>query len=188
MDNKTSLKRLKYLNKTPFSDTTTQYISGALIECSGNKSSGSRAEAGKPMAITINQVVTSERMEEIILLQAIQCFSLSRTAERVLRVIVDHFTKQSMVGGDKESVYISWAGGVCNGIKYGYSEYTFKRGLKEILTKGLLAPKSPHLFWVNRCVFGVDDIQITTHLVATNKPGKRGGDQDRQIDVFDLCS
>lgn len=80
-------------------------------------------------------------------------FGLSRTAARVFQVVLDEYQKTPMVGGYVDSVYLAWFDGGLSGQKIGMADKTFQTGLKELLGKGFLSPRSPNLFWVNPSLF-----------------------------------
>lgn len=80
-------------------------------------------------------------------------YGLTRTAHRVFQAILDEYERTPMRGGYIDSLYLAWFDdGLC-GRSIGMSEYTFKRGLKELLAKGFIAPKSPNVYWVNPALF-----------------------------------
>lgn len=112
-------------------------------------------------------------------------FGLGRTAHRVFQAILDVYQGTRMSNGYADSVYLAWFdGGLC-GESIGMSEKTFQRGLKELLSKGFLAPKAPNLFWVNPSLFFKGDVvrfvREYRRKPATPKPD---GDGHLQIDAF----
>lgn len=80
-------------------------------------------------------------------------YDLSRTAGRVFQVILERYQDEPMSGGFADSVYLAWFDGGLSGQKIGMSEDTFQRGLKELLSKGFIAPRQPNMFWVNPSLF-----------------------------------
>ena len=52
-----------------------------------------------------------------------------------------------------DSVYLAWFDGGLSGQKINMTDRTFQTGLKELLAKGFLSPRSPNLFWVNPALF-----------------------------------
>lgn len=80
-------------------------------------------------------------------------FELTRTGYRVFQAVLNIYQGTSMRGGYAEAVEVFWFGDGLNGEKLDMSEKTFQRGLKELLTKGFLAPKSSSLFWINPSLF-----------------------------------
>ena len=80
-------------------------------------------------------------------------FGLSRTAARVFQIVLERYQDTPMTGGYAEAVYLAWFGDGLSGQKIGMTDRTFHTGLKELLAKGFLAPKSPNLFWVNPSLF-----------------------------------
>jgi hypothetical protein len=80
-------------------------------------------------------------------------FNLTKTAYRVFHAVLDVYQGTRMSGGYVDSVYLAWFDGGLSGAQIDMSEYTFKRGLRELLDKSFLAPRSPNLFWVNPTLF-----------------------------------
>ena len=80
-------------------------------------------------------------------------FGLSKTAHRVFQVVLDQYQGTPMRGGYADSVYLAWFDGGLSGQRIGMTDRTFQTGLKELLAKGFLAPRSPNLFWVNPTLF-----------------------------------
>ena len=80
-------------------------------------------------------------------------YGLSRTGMRVFQAILDEYQRTPMNGGYADAVELFWFNNGLSGREVGMSEYTFKRGLRELLDKGFIAPKSTSLFWVNPALF-----------------------------------
>jgi len=80
-------------------------------------------------------------------------FGLSKTASRVFQIVLDQYQSTPMHGGYTDSVYLAWFDGGLSGQSIGMTDRTFQTGLKELLAKGFLAPRSPNLFWVNPALF-----------------------------------
>lgn len=55
--------------------------------------------------------------------------------------------------GFAESIELAWFNDGLSGRSVDMSEKTFQRGLKELLAKQFLAPRSPSTFWVNPALF-----------------------------------
>jgi len=80
-------------------------------------------------------------------------YELTRTAQRVFSVVLDQYQRTPMSRGFADAVELFWFGEGIDGRDVGMSEYTFKRGLRELLDKNFLAPKSPTSFWTNPALF-----------------------------------
>lgn len=80
-------------------------------------------------------------------------FELNRTAARVFQAVLQEYERTPMSGGFVDSVYLAWFDEGLSGRNIGMSEKTFQRGLKDLLGKGFLAPRSPNQFWVNPALF-----------------------------------
>lgn len=80
-------------------------------------------------------------------------FDLSRTAYRVFQLVLQEYEHSPMRQGFADSLELAWFNkGLC-GRTVDMSEKTFQRGLKELLAKQFLAPRSPSTFWVNPALF-----------------------------------
>ena len=80
-------------------------------------------------------------------------YELNRTAARVFQAILREYEKSPLTRGFVDTVYIAWFGNGLAGEDIGMSEKTFQRGLKMLLEKGFLSPRSPNQFWVNPALF-----------------------------------
>lgn len=80
-------------------------------------------------------------------------FALNRTASRVFQAVLDAYQREKMTGGFVDAVNLYWFGDGLNGEAIGMSEFTFQRGLKELLAKDFLRPKMPNVYWVNPALF-----------------------------------
>lgn len=80
-------------------------------------------------------------------------FDLSKTASRVFNVVLAEYQAAKMTGGYSDSITLFFADESLNGRDIDMSEKSFQRGLKELLAKGFLAPRSPSQFWVNPALF-----------------------------------
>ena len=80
-------------------------------------------------------------------------YDLSKTGRGVFQVILDEYQRTPMHGGFADSVELFWFGDGLAGRNVGMSQKTFQRGLKELLEKRFLAPRSPSSYWVNPTLF-----------------------------------
>lgn len=80
-------------------------------------------------------------------------YELTRTAQRVFSVVLDQYQRTPMSKGYADSVELFWFGDGIDGRAVGMSEYTFKRGLRELLDKGFLYPRNPSSYWTNPALF-----------------------------------
>ena len=99
----------------------------------------------------LHEVVEKDDREFVKVFAAgvIAAFELKATASKVFMRVLEAYELEPMTGGYCDSIYLSWFGGGLCGRDIGMSEKTFQRGLKELLAKGFLSPKSPNVFWVN---------------------------------------
>lgn len=80
-------------------------------------------------------------------------FGLTRTGSRVFQAVLEIYQSTSMKGGYAEAVELFWFNEGLSGRDVDMSEDTFKRGLRELLDKGFLAPRVASSFWVNPSLF-----------------------------------
>lgn len=80
-------------------------------------------------------------------------YELTKTAQKTFQAVLDEYQRTPMSGGFADTIYLAWMDGGLSGRDVGMSEKTFQRGLKELLSKGFLAPRSPNAFWVNPSLF-----------------------------------
>lgn len=80
-------------------------------------------------------------------------YELTKTAQKTFQAVLDEYQRTPMSKGFADTLYLAWMNGGLSGRDVGMSEKTFQRGLKELLMKGFLAPRSPSAFWVNPALF-----------------------------------
>ncbi len=104
---------------------------------------------------TIHEIVEKDDAEFVkIFADGVKAaFALSRTAARVFQLVLAQYQNEPMVGGYADSVYLAWFDGGLSGVDVGMTDRTFQTGLRELLSKNFLAPRSPNVFWVNPSLF-----------------------------------
>lgn len=80
-------------------------------------------------------------------------FELSKTAARVFQTVLEQYEKEPMNNGYADSIYLAWFNKGLSGEQTGMSEPTFNRGMRELVAKGFIYPRSPSLYWVNPNLF-----------------------------------
>lgn len=80
-------------------------------------------------------------------------YDLTKTAQRVFQVVLDQYQRTPMSRGFADYVNLFWFGDGIEGRDVGMSEFTFKRGLRELLDKKFLHPKDSASFWTNPALF-----------------------------------
>lgn len=80
-------------------------------------------------------------------------YDLTKTAQRVFQVVLDQYQRTPMSRGFADHVNLFWFGDGIDGRSLDMSEYTFKRGLRELMDKSFLAPKDSASFWINPALF-----------------------------------
>lgn len=112
-------------------------------------------------------------------------FELNRTAARVFQAVLHVYESTPMTGGFADSVYLAWFSDGLSGQAIDMSEKTFQRGLKDLLEKGFLAPKSPNLFWVNPTLFFKGDRVMFVREYRRIRKNKEPIRDQKTIDLFD---
>lgn len=104
-------------------------------------------------------------------------YELTKTAQRVFQIVLDQYQRTPMSRGFADHVNLFWFDDGIDGRAVGMSEYTFKRGLRELIDKKFLAPKTPVAYWTNPALFFKGDRVIfikeyhrkTTNRIIDNK-------------------
>jgi hypothetical protein len=104
---------------------------------------------------TIHQVEERDDAEFVKVFAAgvAASYELTKTAQRVFQVVLDLYQQTPMARGYADSVELYWFGNGVEGVDVGIKEKTWQRGLKELLIKRFLSPKTPTSFWVNPALF-----------------------------------
>lgn len=101
-------------------------------------------------------------------------YELTKTAQRVFQVVLDQYQRTPMAGGFADSVDLFWFGVGIEGRDVGIGERTWMRGMKELLEKRFLWPKTSSSYWVNPALFFKGDRvmfikEIRRRKVATDE-------------------
>lgn len=80
-------------------------------------------------------------------------YELSRTAQKVFQVILDQYQRTPMSKGYADAIDLYWFDGGIDGRDVGMSERTFQRGLRELLDKRFIHPKTSSSYWTNPALF-----------------------------------
>lgn len=104
---------------------------------------------------TIHQIEERDDAEFVKIFAAgvAATYDLTKTAQRVFQVVIDLYQQTPMSRGYADAIDLFWFGDGIEGRDLDMSEKTFQRGLKELLLKSFLYPKTPSSFWVNPGLF-----------------------------------
>lgn len=80
-------------------------------------------------------------------------YDLGRTAQKVFQLILDQYQRTPMSRGYADSIELYWFNGGIEGRDVGMSERTFQRGLRELLDKKFIHPKTSSSYWTNPALF-----------------------------------
>ena len=97
-------------------------------------------------------------------------YDLTKTAQRVFQVVLDQYQRTPMSRGYADSVELFWFGSGINGCVAGMSERTWMRGLKELLEKRFLYPKTTSTYWTNPALFFKGDRVLFIKEYRRRKP------------------
>lgn len=97
-------------------------------------------------------------------------YDLTKTAQRVFQVVLDQYQRTPMTGGFADTVELFWFGDGIEGRDVGLSESTWNRGLRELLDKRFISPKTPSSFWVNPALFFKGDRVLFIKEYRRRKP------------------
>lgn len=114
------------------------------------------ASTGEISAIATIQTVEERDDAEFVKVFAAgvaASYELTKTAQRVFQIVLNQYQKTPMSKGFADSLELYWFNDGLDGQNIGMSERTFQRGLKELLVKRFLSPKTPTSFWVNPALF-----------------------------------
>ena len=97
-------------------------------------------------------------------------YDLTKTAQRVFQVVLDQYQRTPMSRGYADSVELFCFGSGINGRDAGMSERTCMRGLKELLEKRFLYPKTTSTYWTNPALFFKGDRVLFIKEYRRRKP------------------
>lgn len=151
-----NLKKLQYFpSMNPLVEPKGVTIKRRYVR-TGAKQDLVNMDTGEVSAVsTIHQVEDRDDAEFVKVFAAgvSAAYDLNRTAQRVFQAVLGEYERSPMRRGFADTVELFWFGDGLSGRDIGMSEKTFQRGLKELLNKGFLAPKSSSIFWVNPSLF-----------------------------------
>lgn len=123
--------------------------------------SGMSSDLVNPATGEIQAIATIHQVEERDDAEFVKVFAagvaagyeLTKTAQRVFQVVLDQYQRTPMSKGFADYVNLLWFDNGIEGRDVGMSNYTFNRGLKELLDKRFIAPKDGVSFWTNPALF-----------------------------------
>ena len=80
-------------------------------------------------------------------------YELTKTAQQVFQIVLAQYQQTPMSRGYADTVELYWFGDGIEGRDVGVKERTWQRGLKELLEKRFLWPKTSSSYWVNPALF-----------------------------------
>lgn len=113
-------------------------------------------------------------------------YDLTKTAQRVFQVVLDQYQRTPMSRGFADHVNLFWFDDGIDGRSVGMSEYTFKRGLRELLDKRFLHPKDSASFWTNPALFFKGDRVLFIKEYrrrVSSKPRPNASDTGGQLSI-----
>jgi len=157
MSNKINLRELKYSpDHNPLLGPLDVPLKKKLVRSGLASKTLIDAETAEVTAASVIHQIEEKDEEHFVKVFAAgiaAAYELTKTGQRVFQAVLQEYERAPMSGGYAESVYLSWFGDGLSGRDIGMSEKTFQRGLKELLAKNFLSPKTPNVFWVNPALF-----------------------------------
>lgn len=151
-----NLRKLEYsLNVNPLVETKDIRVKQRHVR-TGIRRDLVDVDTGEVMAAaTVHSIEEKDDAEFVKVFAAgiAATYDLSKTAQRTFQAVLDEYQRTPMSRGFVDTLYLAWMDGGLSGRDIGMSDKTFQRGLKELLVKGFLAPRSPNAFWVNPSLF-----------------------------------
>lgn len=155
------------LDKLQFSPTTNPLLRPQAVEMEHRLVRSGRSEdlidpiIDKAIGIAaIHQVEEYDdtEYEKALAIGVAANYELTKTAQRVFRLAREELQRSNAIGGHSpDSVELFWFDAGLAGRDVGMSEYTFKRGLRELIDKKFLYPRMPGIFWINPTLFFTSD-------------------------------
>lgn len=98
--------------------------------------------------------VDPERFVKLFIKGVLAAHELSRSAAKVFFFILELYEDEPLdKRGYNDSIYLAVVGNKIAGRELPFSKQLWTRGFKELLFKHFLAPKTPHVYWVNPSLF-----------------------------------
>lgn len=183
------------LSKLQYSPTINPLIEPQMVQTKRRYVRSGRSEdLINPNTGEVHGVATIHQVEERDDAEFVKVFAagvaasyeLTKTAQRVFQVVLDQYQRTPMSRGFADHVNLFWFDDGIDGRSVGMSEYTFKRGLRELVDKAFLAPKDSASFWTNPALFFKGDrvmfVKEYRRRVSTDDEQKRIRHQGEQND------
>lgn len=106
----------------------------------------------------MTQIVSVEEKDDEEFVKVFQdgvkaMYQLTVTGARVFQAMLHVYQNTAMKGGFAEAIELYWFEGKLSGMDVNMSEFTYTRGLRELIDKRFLAPRIGSTFWVNPSLF-----------------------------------
>lgn len=150
------------LSKLQYSPTINPLIEPQMVQTKRRYVRSGRSEdLINPATGEVHGVATIHQVEERDDAEFVKVFAagvaatyeLTKTAQKVFQVVLDQYQRTPMSRGFADHVNLFWFDDGIDGRSVGMSEYTFKRGLRELVDKAFIAPKDSASFWTNPALF-----------------------------------
>ena len=161
---KTDLRSLQFNPESnPLIDASGIALSKKRVRSSLQSKTLIDADTGEVTATSVIHQVEEKDDEHFVKIFAAgiaAAYELKAAGKRVFQAVLHEYEQSPMSRGYVDVVYLAWFDGGLSGRDIGMSEYTFNRGLRELLDKEFLSPRSPSQFWVNPALFFKGDRAI----------------------------
>lgn len=188
---KTDLRKLEYSpDINPLLDssvipTRTRFVKSGLL----NKDLAD-TETGEIVATSVIKQIEEKDSEEFVKIFAegvARAYELTKTGQRVFQCILYEYENTPMNKGFVDAVYLAWFGDGLSGKDVGMSQYTFNRGMKELLDKEFLSPRAPNTYWINPALFFKGDrvLFIKEYRRKKAKPGLKRLSDNQDLNLIE---
>jgi hypothetical protein len=169
---KIDLRRLQYSRINPLIEPHEIELRNGLVRAGGYEDLVN-PDTGQARAVSVvlnRKIVDDEHFVKMFAAGIAASFELNKTSQRVLAIVLDAYQRAPMSTGYCDWLELFWFGdGLDAGTVPGMSEKTFQRGLKDLLARGFLAPRSPNTYWTNPHLFfkGSRALFVTEYVKAS---------------------
>lgn len=115
------------------------------------------------------QEVDTDHFVKIFTAGVAATYELGSAAQKTFNAILRIYSEMPMTGGYAEFVALEFFDNTLSGKTLNFSTDTFSRGMKELLQKEFISPRTPTTFWVNPALFFKGD-----RVLMINEYRKKG--------------
>lgn len=150
-----NLRKLRYSpNVNPLLEVQEIQLRSGLVRTGGYQDlTNQNGEVAAVSVIHKKKILDDANFVKMFAAGISASFELNRTSQRVLTAVLAAYQRTPMSRGFADWVELYWFGDGLEGQALDMSEKTFQRGLKDLLSRGFLSPRTPTTFWTNPHLF-----------------------------------